>query len=71
MPSIPNVLDSSGTIGTTLLPITLSLTIIFNIRTKAIVVEISRPSTVASNNGANVSMVGTSKDSAFALLWGR
>ena len=50
---------------------TLSFTIIFNNRTNAIVVETSRPSTVASNKGANVSNEGTSKDSAFALLCGR
>ena len=42
MPSIPKVRASSGTIGTTNLPISLSRTKVDKIRTKAIVVEISR-----------------------------
>ena len=41
MPSIPNVRDSSGTIGTTREPICLSRSRVLRIRTKAIVVEIS------------------------------
>ena len=43
MPSIPNVRDSSGTIGTTCGPMALSRSSVFRIRTNAMVVEISRP----------------------------
>ena len=39
---MPKVRDSSGTIGTTCLPIFLSRSSVFSIRTNAIVVEISR-----------------------------
>ena len=39
---MPNVRDSSGTIGTTRLPICLSRNSVVRIRTNAIVVEISR-----------------------------
>src|SRR5207247_5638957 len=42
MPSMPNVRDSSGTIGTMYLPIALSRTSVPSICTSAIVVEISR-----------------------------
>ena len=42
MPSIPKVRASSGTIGTTNLPICLSRTKVERIRTNAMVVEISR-----------------------------
>src|SRR6266404_1243033 len=42
IPSMPNVRDSSGTIGTTCLPIVLSRTSVPSICTNAIVVEISR-----------------------------
>ena len=44
MPSMPNVRDSSGTIGTMCLPIVLSRTSVPSICTNAIVVEISRSS---------------------------
>jgi hypothetical protein len=44
MPSMPKVRDSSGTIGTTRLPMCLSRSRMFSMRTKAIVVDISRPS---------------------------
>ena len=44
IPSMPKVRDSSGTIGTTCLPIFLSRRRVFRILTNAIVVEISRPS---------------------------
>jgi hypothetical protein len=40
---MPKVRDSSGTIGTTRLPIFLSFSSVLSMRTKAIVVEISRP----------------------------
>ena len=43
IPSIPNVRDSSGTIGTTRGPMALSRSSVFRIRTNAIVVEICRP----------------------------
>ena len=42
MPSMPNVRASSGTIGTMCLPMCLSFTRIAEMRTNAIVVEISR-----------------------------
>jgi len=48
MPSIPNVRDSSATIGTTCLPMALSRSSVLRIRTNAIVVEISRPGVPAS-----------------------
>src|SRR5258706_117983 len=44
IPSMPKVRDSSGTIGTTSLPTVLSRMIVLMMRTKAMVVEISRPS---------------------------
>ena len=45
--------------------------LVFSSRTNAIVVEISRPSTVASSKGAKTSNVGTAIDSALALLCGK
>ena len=55
MPSIPNVRDSSGTIGTTRSPIVASRTRELRMRTNAIVVEFSRSplpsSTVVKGDG--------------------
>ena len=48
MPSMPKVRDSSGTIGTTCLPICLSRTSVDRIRTNAIVVEIARSAVPSS-----------------------
>ena len=48
MPSMPKVRDSSGTIGTTRLPIFLSLSSVSSMRTNAIVVENSRSSLLFS-----------------------
>ena len=62
MPSMPKVRDSSGTIGTTCLPICLSRTSVERIRTNAIVVEISR-SPVPSSWVLNASSSGTGSDS--------
>ena len=45
---MPNVRDSSGTIGTTRLPIFLSRSSVFRTRTNAIVVEFSRSPEPAS-----------------------
>ena len=57
MPSIPNVRDSSGTIGTIRGPSSRSRNSRLSIRTNAIVVEVSR-SPVPSWNSANVSSGG-------------
>ena len=57
MPSMPNVRASSGTIGTTCLPICLSRTSVARIRTNAIVVEISR-SPVPSSCGSKAASGG-------------
>ena len=62
MPSIPNVRDSSATIGTTRLPMALSRSSVFRIRTNAMVVEISRPGVPASWPPKALSS-GTSSDS--------
>ena len=59
MPSMPNVRDSSGTIGTTCLPSSLSRSSVERIRTNAIVVEISR-SPVPSSCVLNAASAGTS-----------
>ncbi len=61
---MPKVRLSSGTIGTTCLPMLLSLSIVLRMRTKAIVVEISRPSVPLSCDSKAASC-GTS--SAFDL----
>ena len=63
MPSMPNVRDSSGTIGTTCLPSCLSRRIVHRIRTKLIVVEISR-SPVPSSWDLKASSSGVGSDSA-------
>ena len=58
MPSMPKVRASSGMIGTTRGPTFLSRTSCVRQRTNACVVEISRPSAVASSTGANASSAG-------------
>ena len=68
---MPNVRDSSGTIGTTRLPSALSFSRMFRIRTNAIVVEISRPSPVPFSSGSNASSAGTGSDVAFSRRCGR
>ena len=68
---MPKVRDSSGTIGTTRLPKILSRITILSSRTKAIVVDISRPSLVASKSGAKVSKAGTGKLSALERRCGK
>ena len=55
---MPKVRDSSGTIGTTCLPIALSRNRVVRIRTNAIVVEISR-SPVGLSWAANAESSGT------------
>ncbi len=69
MPSIPNVRASSGTIGTTYWPIFLSRTNVERIRTKAIVVEISR-SPVAPNIFSKADNSGTVSALPFCLRLG-
>ena len=64
MPSIPKVRDSSGTIGTTRGPSSLSRTIVLRTRTNAIVVEFSR-SPLPSSTLVNGSGVG----SGSASVW--
>ncbi|MNL56568.1 hypothetical protein D3C87_1800710 [compost metagenome] len=68
---MPNVRDSSGTMGTTCLPIFLSLSSVFRIRTKAMVVETSRPSPVALSSASNAASSGTGSASAFRRRLGR
>ncbi len=55
---MPKVRASSGMIGTTRGPSALSRTSCVKKRTKACVVEISRPSEVGSSNAENVSSGG-------------
>jgi hypothetical protein len=62
IPSMPNVLDSSGTIGTTRGPMALSRSSVFRIRTNAIVVEIWRPG-VPPSWPPNADSSGTGSDS--------
>ena len=65
MPSMPKVRLSSGTMGTTCLPIFLSRQSVFMIRTKAMVVEISRspvPSDLAAKaESSGISIAGVSR----------
>src|SRR3954462_13844446 len=63
MPSMPNVRDSSGTIGTTWRPICLSRTSVLRMRTNAIVVDTWR-SPVPLSWASNASSAGTSSGSA-------
>ena len=67
---MPKVRDSSGTMGTTLRPTLLSFTRIDSMRTNAIVVEISRPSAVASSSGLNASSFGASRARLLRRRWG-
>src|SRR5882672_5845899 len=66
MPSMPKVRASSGTMGTTCLPMFLSLTRAVSMRTSAMVVDISR-SPVPSSSALNASSGGTTRGGA-ALL---
>jgi hypothetical protein len=59
---MPNVRDSSGTIGTTCLPSCLSRSSVVRIRTNAIVVEIVR-SPVGLSWASNAESSGTGSDS--------
>ncbi|MCY1465216.1 hypothetical protein D9M71_833330 [compost metagenome] len=68
---MPKVRDSSGTMGTTCLPICLSLSSVFRIRTKAMVVDTSRPSPVAFSSASNADSCGTGSASAFWRRAGR
>src|SRR3954452_23261643 len=70
MPSMPKVRLSSGTIGTTRLPICLSRSSVLRMRTNAIVVEISRPS-VLFNWASKVESGGIWSDSDFCRRAGR
>ena len=70
MPSMPKVRDSSGTIGTTCLPMALSRTSVPSICTKAIVVEISR-SPVFSSRRWNVDSGGICSDADLRRRCGR
>ena len=70
MPSMPKVRDSSGTIGTTRLPMFLSLTRMFRMRTNAMVVDDSRSSELFSS-GSKADSGGISSVSPFCLRVGR
>ena len=61
MPSMPKVRASSGTIGTTRWPSSLSRISAVSMRTNACVVEISRPSAVGSSTALNADSSGTSQ----------
>ena len=61
-PSMPNVRVSSATIGTIREPRFLSRNSVPSTRTKAIVVEISRPLPVAFSCASNASSAGTLSD---------
>ena len=70
MPSMPKVRDSSGTMGTTYLPMALSRTRVPSIWTKAMVVEISRSPEDLSSRSKLVSG-GTSSATDLARRVGR
>ena len=67
---MPNVRDSSGTIGTTRLPICLSRSSVVRIRTNAIVVEIVR-SPVGLSCAAKADSSGTGSGSLVGRRAGR
>jgi hypothetical protein len=67
---MPKVRDSSGTMGTTCLPMVLSRKSVLSTRTNAIVVEISR-SPVLSSCALKASSVGTSSATDFTRRAGR
>ena len=71
MPSMPKVRDSSGTIGTTRLPITLSRMMVLRMRTKAMVVDTSRPSPVLFSCASNADSGGTGNGSTLVRRNGR
>ena len=70
MPSMPKVRDSSGTIGTTCLPMFLSRMSVWSICTNAIVVEISR-SSVLLRNRSKADSGGTASGSVLRRRAGR
>src|SRR5260363_363782 len=63
---MPKVRDSSGTIGTIRLPSVLSFMSCVRIRTKTIVVEISRPAPAPFNIGSKALNSGVGSDCARA-----
>ena len=67
---MPKVRASSGTIGTMFRPMFLSLSSVVSMRTKAMVVEISRPSEPASR-GWNTSSAGIASAGAEVRRLGR
>ena len=67
---MPNVRDSSGTIGTMCLPIVLSRTSVPSICTNAIVVEISRSPELCSRR-SNVDSGGAASDADLRRRCGR
>ena len=69
MPSMPKVRASSGTIGTICLPISLSRISAVSVRTKAIVVEISRPSPEPLSSASNAASDGTA--GTLSAFWRR
>ena len=69
-PSMPKVRDSSGTIGTTFFPTFLSRSSVVRIRTKAMVVEISR-SPVPLSWPSNLESSGISSLGAFEWRTGK
>ena len=71
IPSIPKVRDSSGTMGTTLRPTCLSLSIMFMMRTMAMVVDSSRPSPDALSKASKDDRGGIANGSALRRRWGR
>jgi len=69
-PSMPKVRASSGTIGTMLRPMFLSLSRMVSARTNAMVVEVSR-SPVPSRSEANASSGGMTRAGALHRRLGR
>ena len=69
MPSMPKVRASSGTMGTMLLPMFLSRASVDSMRTKAIVVEISR-SPLSLSRASKIFRSGTINGSAVSLRTG-
>src|SRR5260363_428523 len=68
---MPKVRDSSGTIGTIRLPSVLSFMSCVRIRTKTIVVEISRPAPAPFNIGSKALNSGVGSDCARGRRAGR
>jgi len=68
---MPKVRLSSGTMGTTRLPMPLSRSSVFRMRTKAMVVEKARPSPLPLSWPSKAESGGTSSDSDFARRAGK